>query len=370
MIRLLTGPEKIVLRDAIVERYDPFTIKEFTEFRLDKKFFNYTPPFAPFNSQVLEFINQFNMKGWHGQLINAFLSDFPDHGAVQILAFDLGLAASSYTANADQLLDRNGLQNLLDSTPFLDVSVFLKEISRVERCVCRVEIVLQNDTKKWGTGVLVGPDLVMSNYHVFEDLIKQPAAVQSAVCRFDYNAAADGTGIFPGHAVALSADPVVASSAYSELDVSGSPTLETAWPADKLDYALVRLERKISEEAFGPTFAGMPEVKTKRGYITAPTAQPVFLNGGHLFIVQHPDKAPKKIAFGFGKVEGTDAAGQRVRYKVNTLDGSSGSPCFNEKYQWVALHNMGDPLWNPQYNQGIPVFRILEDLNNKGITLA
>lgn len=375
MIRLLTGPEKVALRDALMEHYDPFSIKEFTEKRLNKQFFNYTTLYAVFQAQLLEFINQFTMKGWHGELIIAFLSDFPDHKTVQSLAFDLGISAQCYTESEQQLVDCGGLQNLLDSTPFLDVSVFLQQISKLERCICRVEITMKDDTEKWGTGVLVGPDRVMSNYHVFEDLITRPQSVKSAICRFDYNASADGTQIFPGYAIALHPDPkrqIIASSPYAELDVTGSPSLDTPWPIDKLDYALVRLEREIDREAYGPAYGGIPAPKTtesERGYIKVPAERPAFFNGSHLFIIQHPEKAPKKVAFGFGKVDGMDAAGQRVRYQVNTLKGSSGSPCFNEKFEWVALHNMGDPSWNPQYNQGVPVYRILEDLKKQNCSL-
>lgn len=370
MVRQLTGPEKTILKDALVQHYDTFTIKEFTEYRLDKKFVQFAPPFAPsLDTMFWEFVNQFNLKGWHVDLVNAFLAEHPAHEAVLKLAFQLGIGPKFYDSIPANNIDAGGLQNLLNANPFLDVSVLLKEISRIERCVCRVEIQLNDDTQKWGTGFLVGPDLLLSNYHVFRELIEKPETVKNIICRFDYNVSADGTNIFQGLTYQLAVNPIIESSPNSPLDVTGSPNLNIAWPTDKLDYALVRLEKPVADETFGIYYGDATSSASKRGFISAPAVKPKLFNGGHLFIVQHPEKMPKKIAFGFGMLEGTDDAEQRVRYKVNTLHGSSGSPCFNEKYQWIALHNMGDPLWNPTYNQGIPAFRIIEDLQKKGITL-
>jgi Trypsin-like peptidase domain len=371
MTRLLNGSEMILLRDALVLRYgDIFTINEFTKSRLNKNFNSFIPPFASsYTIMVFQFIDNFNRKGWHSELIAAYLADYPDDKDILKLAFDLGITAGVYAAEPSQELTHTGLQNLLDSTPFVDVTLFLNEISRIERCVCRIEIELQNGGLKWGTGVLVGSDLLMTNYHVLRELINQPDSVKSIICRFDYNITASSGNIFEGNLIKLSAQPVVAHSPFADLDNIGMPTLQTAWPPDQLDYALVQVERKIANEPFGPT-TGAVTSPAKRGFIPAPATKPSFFKGGHIFIVQHPNKQPKKIAFGFGKLEGMDAAEQRVRYKVNTLPGSSGSPCFNEKYEWVALHNMGDPLSIPLYNQGIPVFRILSDLQKKGIILS
>lgn len=369
-MRLLTGPEKGTLRKAILDHYTVFTFQSFTDVRLDKAFFNFVPPVAPFDFQVLEFINRMNAQGEHGGLISAFLAEHPDHDAVLKLAFDLGIGAGLYAQTETQKVDAGALQNIVNNFPFLDVSVLLRQIARIERCVCRMEIRLAGDKMKWGTGFLVGPDLVMTNYHVLRELILQPDTVQEVICRFDYNITAEGDDIFQGRPVGLAPNAVLAYSPYSDFDLDMTAGLNVAWPAGHLDYALVRLEQAISDEPFGPYLKGeLPASEAARGYIRPPAVAPVFTDGGHLFIVQHPNKGPKKIAFGFGMVIGADLDQQRVRYAVNTLKGSSGSPCFNEKYEWTALHNAGDPDWNPQFNQGIPVTRIVEDLENKGITL-
>lgn len=43
-----------------------------------------------------------------------------------------------------------------------------------------------------------------------------------------------------------------------------------------------------------------------------------------------------------------------IRYRTNTLPGSSGSPCFSQGWDLVALHHNGDPeFWTPTYNAAI-----------------
>jgi hypothetical protein len=59
----------------------------------------------------------------------------------------------------------------------------------------------------------------------------------------------------------------------------------------------------------------------------------------------------------------------RVRYRVNTEPGSSGSPCFDRNWDIVALHHAGaykDDA-KDRFNQGIPIGRIVADLRSQGI---
>ena len=166
-------------------------------------------------------------------------------------------------------------------------------------------------------------------------------------------------------------EPIVAYSKYCDLDLNGSDSLaDLNWPNESLDYALVRLNESVGENPFGTNVNRVtPSDENKRGWLCYNSSSELQI-GGHLIIVQHPNREPIKIAFGFNSVIGLDKDLLRVRYAVNTLGGSSGSPCFDKDFNWVALHNMGDPNFNPKYNQGIPAKAIIEDLINKGIELS
>lgn len=370
-MRQLTGPEIGILRTALEAHYDIMTIRPFTEIRIDKGFLNFVSPLSPFNVQLFEFIKAANQRGWQGELINAFLAEHPEHEEVLKLAFSLGIGSGMYQEKEEHAVaDLNALEEMVNDNPFLDLAIMLKELGRIERCVCRIEVEKEIG-RSWGTGFLVGPDLILTNYHVLQSFIEEPAKVKSVNCVFDYKVLPDGSTIHQGTEVhPAGSDPILAFSPYGQLDVSGSDNLQVNWPEDELDYALMKLERPIGNEPFGPQAGGTPMRPAKRGWIPVPSNDPALPQGGHVIIVQHPKGSPQKIAFGFSKSEGTDQNKMRLRYKVNTKGGSSGSPCFNEKYEWVALHNMGDPSWNPVYNQGIVAQKIIADLKTKNIDLS
>jgi hypothetical protein len=88
--------------------------------------------------------------------------------------------------------------------------------------------------------------------------------------------------------------------------------------------------------------------------------------GNPLFMLQHPEGAPLKLSFGTSI--GVNANATRLRHRVNSERGSSGSPCFNARLELVGLHHAGDPNFDPahkpQYNSAIPIHAVLEYLEN------
>ena len=83
-------------------------------------------------------------------------------------------------------------------------------------------------------------------------------------------------------------------------------------------------------------------------------------------IIQHPAGLPKQISFQNNFVEYADST--RLQYSTSTLNGSSGSPVFNDQWEAVALHRAGGMLVEPgtkqSYfrNEGITIAAILNDL--------
>jgi hypothetical protein len=83
-----------------------------------------------------------------------------------------------------------------------------------------------------------------------------------------------------------------------------------------------------------------------------------------VFIIQHPEAWPLKLAMDTKSVLKTDTT--RVRYRTNTEPGSSGSPVFNQHWDLAALHHSGDRSIVPVFNQGIPFGAILNLLEKRG----
>ena len=138
----------------------------------------------------------------------------------------------------------------------------------------------------------------------------------------------------------------------------------------ELDYALIRLEQSPGSQ---PISAGDPRGKdTLRGWIELPAAPPSYAPRSPLFIVQHPAGRPLQLALDTEGVLGLNGNGTRLTYTTNTEPGSSGSPCFDQDWNLIALHHSGEPqrfpwlLFHPKFNEGIPLPAIQDDLKRQG----
>jgi hypothetical protein len=237
-------------------------------------------------------------------------------------------------------------------------------LGQIEGQVCRVEIKGQGI----GTGFLVGPDLVITNWHVVNKLKDKPDQVKPSdvILRFDYKRLEDGIELNKGKEYKLVTDGdgwLVDHSPWSAVDLQMDP--KTGSPqADELDFALLRVAGSPGNEPLGekPQVGAPP-----RGWITPPDEAYDFQVNAPLFIVQHPQGAPLQLALN-GKVLGVHGDGRRVRYTTNTQAGSSGSPVFDQRWNLVALHHSGDPRsLLPTYNEGIPIKLIVDRLQAQGV---
>ena len=191
-------------------------------------------------------------------------------------------------------------------------------MSERELTVCHVEV----GGGSFGTGFLLGPSVVMTNYHVVKDVIKNPALCTHVKLRFDYKTYAEITTLNEGQVFRLFGD------ANSLLDHS---------PVDDLDYALLNVAGKPGKAPVGGQ-QGAPA----RGWLKPQLY--AFEAGEPIIIIQHPQAAPLKITI--GSVTSIKPDQNRIHYSANTLPGSSGSPCFDSDWNLVALHHIGDPSGN------------------------
>jgi V8-like Glu-specific endopeptidase len=94
-------------------------------------------------------------------------------------------------------------------------------------------------------------------------------------------------------------------------------------PVHELDYALLRLSR---DEGFA--------VEPVPVDFSSPLLPKSPLN-----ILQHPEGAAMKVSFSNNGVVKTNKERGLVLYVNATKGGSSGSPCFDQDWQLVALHH-------------------------------
>ena len=322
-------------------------------YKLDKRLDDYALG-GDYKEIVFELIMAAEAEGWTAELIQGARESNPGNAALQALAQEVALASTTST------LERT----IKERSPYLDVEIFRTRLGQIETQVCRIEIPTPKGTV-FGTGFLLGPDVVITNHHVMDIVISGKARPEAAIFRFDYKRLS-GDVISEGAVYKLAtADWLVDSSPPSDVDSKREPKPGVPKP-DELDYAIVRLQGSP-----GSTPAGQkPDPKDPpRGWISVEktaSAAPA----SPLLIMQHPDAAPLKLALDMSGVIGPNTNGTRLKYTVNTEGGSSGAPCFNAEWDLVALHHSGDPNFDsdhkPEYNEGIPIEAILNLLVARG----
>jgi hypothetical protein len=208
-----------------------------------------------------------------------------------------------------------------------------------------------------GTGLLVGPDLVLTAEHVVNRLIGQdghalPGSHELIDFVFDFGSTLTEDGRRrPNNVIRV---PAAAEWLLSHSPVYPTEPAKVGPPDDaqvtELDYALVRLAEPV----------GRGERKwtaLKKVYRPLVPFQPISIS-------QHPGGQSLKASFGLITCIPPHKA--RVRYTADTAISSSGSPCWDKNMELIAVHNFGGYTTpNGRQNQGVPIDRILGDIRDK-----
>ncbi len=368
----VSGADQKALAEALAAAFpDPAQLNQMLVARLDQPLAGITAPY-PLTQATWDVVAFYKAKGHVLRLIAAARASQPDNPLLTQVAGRFGLAVTS--------LPTPQLEKIVKSTsvPF-PVVIWRERLAQREVCVCRIELPTNNGMS-FGTGFLVGPDLVLTNHHVMAPAIAgrdgthtpggltvDPAKV---VFRFDYKEMGDKTPVNEGVEVRLAADWLVDASPHSPADLQAMPKASTP-TMDELDFALVRLSDAIGDAAIALGKDVDAHAKT-RGWVSLPAAPWPFADQSSLFILQHPKGAPMNLALDLEAKMTLNTNGTRVIYQTGTEAGSSGSPCFNQFWDVIALHHAGDPsypdLFPGSFNEGIPINRIVERLQAKGLT--
>lgn len=352
----LSGPQRKIVRDALVAAFTAQTLDELLQDELDQQSLATLTPAASFEAMVFNLINLSKREGWTDQLIAA-AERTSNNSRVRGLRSSLDTAAIVDVVALERKVTAiapasGGLERLVRKDGgFADWGLWIEKMTEVGRRICRIQYP-GNLTLAGGTGFLVSSDLVLTNYHVVERHARAQADPANIACLFDF-----AVGSAAPVAVNLAAAGwLVDSSPYSPHDPGDAGGVPDP---DHLDYALLRLERAIGDDHV----AGQP-----RGWIgldpsrARPAAQSI------LFIGQHPRLEPLKLAI--GAVLEPNGNGTRLLYDTDTESGSSGSPGFDAGLNAVVLHHAGDPDYSRllgRYNQGIPLDLIVQRMAARGV---
>lgn len=193
-------------------------------------------------------------------------------------------------------------ERIIGTSDLFDIN-YLELAIAVGRAVARIQIGSFN-----ATGFLVGPELLITNHHVLEN----EDDARRAVAQFDYQDNASG-----------------------ELLVRQDYRLNPGkfFVTDKgLDFTIIGVE---SLSARNRPLSGYPWLRLIAELGKAE-------KGDDVNIIQHPRGGLKQIAFRRNEViEIPDGKKDFLYYTTDTEPGSSGSPCFNDQWELIALHHSG-----------------------------
>jgi hypothetical protein len=278
--------------------------------------------------RIFALIHRAELEGWTRELVTSAHAALPRHP--RLLRFVQG-----YLASVLRSIPRVSLERILGSERSGGgLGAWRQRLSAIEKRVCRVE---PQVGAALGTGFLVAPHVVLTNFHVIENKL-----VESLRVRFDHKVLPDRTLLRPGTVYRVTR--CLAHSPYSPADLMHPRPREAT--VDELDYAFLEVEGAPGDARVD----GEP-----RGWLELPETQEPFTPGSLALIFQHPEGQPMSVAV--DEFLGVNPSRTRVAYRACTGPGSSGAPCFTQDLRLAALHHSGGPRMpsSTGHNEGIPV---------------
>jgi hypothetical protein len=341
-----TGIQLALAQNALISAYPvPEDFETFLLLRLNKSYALLVSGGSKYGNAITQVLVQAKADGWLGDLIKAAQADKPKNVRLRKLdELDTAAADTSPAGKSVEDIVRPGGFEEADPSPWIDT--LIAHMART----CRIEHPVNQGI---GTGFLVANDLLLTNWHVVRKLILGSAKPTEYVCRFDYSKSNGVTSA--GVTFQLADAKPLSSSPGSALEL-GTGTQEPT--GDELDYALLRLAQSVGS-TLGPT-------GFKRGWIPVSAKVPMPPVGSIVLVLQHPSGDPLKLKI--GACRGPNSTGTRMKHDANTASGSSGSPCFDEQLNLIALHCAGDPMYDGVHgaakeNRGVPIGLIVAKLD-------
>ncbi|NYV72833.1 serine protease [Streptomyces sp. UH6] len=207
---------------------------------------------------------------------------------------------------------------------------FLARGARAARTIARIVIPVSGKPGYvgYGTGFLIGADLMLTNNHVLSD----PAVAETATAEFFYELDTDGR---PAHVIKVKAAP------------------RTVFLTHKpLDYTIVALEPLEGGRLPGDEF-GVNRLNCEPGQ--GSLGQPVNVIG-------HPAGRRKEAAIRNNLI--TELLTDRIHYGTDTEPGNSGSPVYDDQWQVLALHRAAVT----GANEGVRISSICAHVRDQDLT--
>jgi hypothetical protein len=284
----------------------------------------------------------------HGQLA---------HGLYMQICGSDPQAALLLFEHAPEIAGNAHQASLVSRVPTLSLKDLDEFTRAARRHVCLIVVQSKSGASVTsGTGFLIAPDLILTCHHVVKDLpvSAQPLPDGARIqVFFDFQVGEPVTDFEPpphgARLVTLANQWIVASSTFCLHDGHPVPDADQAANiAKSFDFAVLKLSEPVGLQPLSRAGG------QRRGWVEMPAdSVPQNLQSNDWIIIpQHPNGFPQRIDL--GRYAKEDHTKTRIWYSTNTAPGTSGAPCFNQRFKLVGLHNAHvGPKENPLFNQAV-----------------
>lgn len=285
------------------------------------------------------------------------------------------ILAGQMAVDDDGAAEFGALQSLNNKVqPFLNSKSFFDgiEAARYQVCAIWVNSPYRHEAEILGSGFLIAPDLVLTAFHVVQDLVVmtqdqpttmqvQPGSDQKLAFLFDYWAPIAMLEVDKPPLGIKVVRPVQDWLKWARpqhpqdglTHIFGQPSIKTY-----LDCAVIRLAERVGAASAGVGGGRMRGWQVLNGAVRLPQT------GAALALLQHPSGGPQM--FDKGDFKDHDPSPARLYYKTNAEGGSSGSPCFDGNPSLIGFHNAGRPKAysgpTQDCNQGVLITPVIDEL--------
>ncbi len=211
----------------------------------------------------------------------------------------------------------------MDMAEWVDMSALTIGLAQAMRRTCLVRV--GGDNPAQGTGFLIGPQTVLTNWHVVRSLIApdsgmaRPGSAPQLSCEFEYLS----QGVKATHRAVENWLVDFSPLAIHALGITAGYPDMTALRDHALDFCAIRL-------------AGAPG--RMRGWYDLAQPGQIDSAAGLVFVLQHPAGEPQLLAVAMNAA--VDAAEPAIlRHYARTAGGSSGGLCLDHQLRIIGLHH-------------------------------
>ncbi|WP_048065671.1 DNA/RNA non-specific endonuclease [Methanosarcina acetivorans] len=210
--------------------------------------------------------------------------------------------------------DDLALERIIGKSDLVGIS-YLELGLLAARPVCRIQVVNPfGRPEGYGTGFLVGPNLLLTNNHVLDTA----ELARKSFAEFEFEQDINGR-----------------RKTSKSFDLRPDEVFVTD---PDLDFTLVSVA-PVATEGTELTDYGLLRLVEDTGKVR---------NGEYVSIIQHPEGGLKQCCLRENEV--VDLFDNWIHYLTDTQPGTSGSPVFNDQWLVVCLHHSGVPMKDAQGN--------------------